>query len=189
MVGAVALSLIPVAIKQRIGGDIGVETAVSALFAIGIAVGSISAAVASHERIDLRAMPFSAVLMGLSLLDLGRIMLELPPTTSETPLATFLASANGLHIGLDVLLLSGAGGVFVVPVFAAVQAWAEPVRRARVIGGANVMTALFMVGGSLASAGLLSLAGLSEPMVMIGLGLLNLGFGAWVYRFSRQRDA
>ena len=57
LVGAVTLSLAPVIIKSRIGAGIEVETAVNLFFAIGIAVGSLLAAVFSHGRIRLAAAP------------------------------------------------------------------------------------------------------------------------------------
>jgi acyl-[acyl-carrier-protein]-phospholipid O-acyltransferase/long-chain-fatty-acid--[acyl-carrier-protein] ligase len=47
LVGAVALSLAPVVVKSRIGGGVEVETAINLFFAIGIAVGSLLAAISS----------------------------------------------------------------------------------------------------------------------------------------------
>ncbi|MBM3608900.1 MAG: MFS transporter, partial [Alphaproteobacteria bacterium] len=71
MVGAIALSLVPVIIKERTGGGIEVTTTINALFAIGIAVGSLLAAIIAHGRISLLPVPVAAVLMGLFLIDLG----------------------------------------------------------------------------------------------------------------------
>ena len=188
MVGAVALSLIPVMVKQRIGGDINVETAISALFAIGIAVGSLSAAGLAHGEINLRSTPAAAVAMAAALIDLGVTMGGFDKTETEMPLGTFLFSATGMHVAFDVLMLSTAGGLFVVPLFAAVQAWAPDAHRARVVAGANVLTALFMVAGSLISSLLLSVLGISEPIVLVGLGLLNLGMAIWLYPFAHEEN-
>ena len=48
---------------------------------------------------------------------------------------------------IDLAGLAIAGGLYIVPTFAAVQAWAGADRRARVIAGVNVLNAAFMVGG------------------------------------------
>ena len=71
MSGAIALSLVPVVVRNKTGGGIEVETAVSALFALGIGIGSISAAVIAHGRIYLKTVPFAAFGMAAFLIDLG----------------------------------------------------------------------------------------------------------------------
>jgi acyl-[acyl-carrier-protein]-phospholipid O-acyltransferase/long-chain-fatty-acid--[acyl-carrier-protein] ligase len=156
LVGAVSLSLVPVLIKQRIGGGVDVETAVSALFAVGIATGSVLAAVIARGRIRLTPVPVSAVLMASFLLDLG--------------LAT------------RALGLAAAAGMFVVPAFAAVQAWAKEARRARVIAAVNILSSLYMVGATLVTAVLQSsFVGVSEPQLLILLGVLNLGAAVYFW--------
>ena len=55
MLGGITLSLVPVFIKSRIGGGIEVETAVNLFFAIGIGLGSLSAAGLAHGRIEFVA--------------------------------------------------------------------------------------------------------------------------------------
>ncbi len=181
MTGAVALSLIPIIVKNRIGGGIDVETAISALFAIGIAVGSLVAAVISHGRILLLPVPVAALIMAAFLVDLGLATIGMPETTTELSIGQFFGSVSGMRIIVDVIGLSAAGGLFVVPAFAAVQSWAGEDRRARVIAAVNIVTSLFIVGGSLVAA-LLQLASLSEPLLLIGLGVLNIGAAVWFFR-------
>ena len=48
--------------------------------------------------------------------------------------------------------LACAGGLFVVPVFTAIQADAPIDRRARIVGGVNILNAGFIVLGVLATA-------------------------------------
>ncbi|MDB5569045.1 MAG: aas [Hyphomicrobiales bacterium] len=172
MVGAVALSLIPVVVKHKTGGGIEVETAITGLFAIGIALGSLLAAWVSHGRIFLLPTPVSALLMAGFLVDVGLATWSLPQATGTIGLSEFLGGATGLRIAIDVFGLAVAGGLFVVPVFSAVQAWAGEDRRARVIAGVNIVTSLFMVGGSLVTAAL-QFAGLGEPLLLSMLGALN----------------
>jgi acyl-[acyl-carrier-protein]-phospholipid O-acyltransferase/long-chain-fatty-acid--[acyl-carrier-protein] ligase len=181
MTGAIALSLVPVLIKTRIGGGIDVETAVSALFAIGVGLGSVLAAVVAEGRIRLLPVPLSGLVMAAFLLDLGVATLGLPKAAGEVTLGAFFASALGLRIAIDVAGLAAAGGMFVVPIFSAVQAWAGEDRRARVIAAINIMNAIFMVGGAIIVAALQA-AGASEPALLLSLGLLNAAFALWLFR-------
>src|SRR5262249_53758467 len=64
------------------------------------------------------------------------------------------------------------GGLFVVPSFAAVQAWSAPAERARVIAAGNVMGAAFMVAASLAVA-LLQAIGVHVAWLLTALALAN----------------
>lgn len=173
MTGAVALALIPVVIKDRTGGGIEVQTAISALFAIGIAAGSLIAAVIAHGRIILLPVPVSAALMALFLGDLALATGGLAKASLGTGLSDFFQSAAGLRIAVDVIGLSAAGGLFVVPAFAAVQAWAGEDRRARVVAAVNIVTSIFIVTGALGTALLQSL-GLSEPFLLGLLAVLNI---------------
>jgi acyl-[acyl-carrier-protein]-phospholipid O-acyltransferase/long-chain-fatty-acid--[acyl-carrier-protein] ligase len=183
MTGAVALSLVPVVIKHRIGGGIDVESAVSALFAVGIGLGSLLAAVLAHGRILLLPTPVSALFMAGFLIDLGLATYSLPRAAAQVALTDFFTSGIGIRIAIDVLGLAAAAGMFVVPVFSAVQAWAREDRRARVIAGVNIVNSLFIVGGALTTALLQSgLVGLSEPLLLILLGTLNIGASLYFFR-------
>ena len=173
MTGAVALSLIPVIVKQRVGGSIEVETAITALFAIGISAGSLLAAILAHGRIILLPVPVAGALMALFLGDLAFATHGLAHTNAEVSLTQFFQSAIGVRIAIDVIGLSAAGGLFVVPAFAAVQAWAGEDRRARVVAAVNILTSLFIVAGVLCTAALQK-TGLSEPLLLGLLALANL---------------
>jgi acyl-[acyl-carrier-protein]-phospholipid O-acyltransferase / long-chain-fatty-acid--[acyl-carrier-protein] ligase len=181
LVGAVALSLIPVAIKSRIGAGIGVETAINALFAVGIAIGSVLAAVIARGRILLRPAPYLLVVLAALFVDVGLTTGALPEATTQVDLAAFFTSASGLHVGLAVMAISAVAGLFVVPIFAAVQAWAGEDRRARVIGAVNALNAIYMVAGSLATSLLLKFAGLNEPQALVALGVSNIFAAVYVY--------
>jgi acyl-[acyl-carrier-protein]-phospholipid O-acyltransferase / long-chain-fatty-acid--[acyl-carrier-protein] ligase len=182
-VGAITLSLVPVIIKSRIGGGVEVETAITLVFAVGVAAGSMLAAVLSHGRIELAPAPFLLLILGAFAIDLGAATSALAPAHETIGLAQFFSSAGGRRIVFDVLVCSGAAGLFVVPIFAAVQSWAGEDRRARVIGAVNTLSAIYMVAGSLATTLLLKLSGLSESAAMIVLGVAN--FAAAIYLFRR----
>lgn len=181
MVGAIALSLVPVVIKERTGGGIEVTTAINALFAIGIAAGSLLAAVIAHGRISLLPVPVSALLMGVFLIDLGFATAAMPQHAAQTGMSAFFASAAGWRVTIDVIGLAAAGGLFIVPAFAAVQAWAGEDRRARVVAATNILTAIMIVGGAAATAALQA-AKFSEPLLIGALGALNALMAIWFFR-------
>jgi acyl-[acyl-carrier-protein]-phospholipid O-acyltransferase/long-chain-fatty-acid--[acyl-carrier-protein] ligase len=183
MVGAITLSLVPVIIKSRIGGGVEVETAITLVFAVGVAIGSLLAALLSHGRIELAPAPFLLIIMGVFAIDLGAVTSALAPTSETIGLVQFFGDASGRRIVFDVLAYSCAAGLFVVPIFAAVQSWAGEDRRARVIGAVNTLNSIYMVVGSLVTTLLLKLAGLSESGAMVLLGVAN--FAAAIYLFRR----
>jgi acyl-[acyl-carrier-protein]-phospholipid O-acyltransferase/long-chain-fatty-acid--[acyl-carrier-protein] ligase len=71
MVGAIVLSLLPALVKGDIGGTEGVVTVCLAVFAIGVAAGSLFAAQLSHVRPNLALVPIGAIVMGIVGLDLA----------------------------------------------------------------------------------------------------------------------
>lgn len=189
LVGAVTLSLVPVIIKSRIGAGIEVETAINLFFAVGIAFGSLLAAVIAHGRIRLAPAPFLLLALAAVLIDLGLATGALPQASAEIGLYDFFTSAVGLHVLVDILVLSALSGLFVVPVFAAVQAWAGVEQRARVIGAVNTLNSVYIVAGSLGTTLLLKLAGLSESAVLTLLGLATIAAAAYLFwRLPKRVD-
>jgi acyl-[acyl-carrier-protein]-phospholipid O-acyltransferase/long-chain-fatty-acid--[acyl-carrier-protein] ligase len=180
---AVAVSLVPVIIRHKIGGGIDVETAITTLLAFGIGFGSIMAAMIARGRIFLRPVPYAALGMAFFLIDLGLATAQVPTATAEVTLGEFLRMGLGIRIAADVAGVAAAGGLFVVPIFAAVQAASAKDKHARVIGGVNILNALMMVAGTLAVAVLQSrLIGLSEPVLLALFGFLNIGAAVAVHR-------
>ncbi|MFN5453332.1 acyl-[ACP]--phospholipid O-acyltransferase [Bradyrhizobium sp.] len=173
LVGAVVLSLLPALVKDVVGGTEGVVTLCLAIFAIGIAIGSLFAAHLSHVRPNLALVPIGAILMGVLGLDLSWAIATTETAKGLTPLG-FIGSWAGARMLIDFALFAFGGGLFVVPAFAAVQAWSEPDERARIIAAGNVLQAAFMVVGSLGVAGLQA-AGVSIAWIFFGLALASFG--------------
>jgi acyl-[acyl-carrier-protein]-phospholipid O-acyltransferase/long-chain-fatty-acid--[acyl-carrier-protein] ligase len=173
LVGIIALSLLPTVIKDRLGGTQEVITLALVVFTIGITTGSVLAARASKLRPNLALVPVGALLMGLSCLDLAWVVSGLAPGAEPSTLGERLGWVTGFRFAFDLFVLAGAGGLFIVPCFAAVQSWAPVNRRARVVAAVNVLNAAFMTGASLAVAGL-QFAGLDVPPLLVALGACNL---------------
>jgi acyl-[acyl-carrier-protein]-phospholipid O-acyltransferase / long-chain-fatty-acid--[acyl-carrier-protein] ligase len=181
LVGFVALSLLPALVKGVLGGSEGVVTTCLAGFTVGIAVGSLLAAQASHGRPNLSLVPLGALGMGIFALAVaGVAWMSAPGPEPLTPTA-LVASGSGLALLGGLCGLAVAGGLFIVPSFAAVQAWAPADRRARVIAAVNVLNAAYMVGAG-AVVAVLQAAGVGVPALFAALGVLSLAAAAVVVR-------
>jgi acyl-[acyl-carrier-protein]-phospholipid O-acyltransferase / long-chain-fatty-acid--[acyl-carrier-protein] ligase len=181
MVGAVVLSLLPPLVMHTVGGAETVVTIYLAVFAVAIGAGSGLASWLSAGRIILLPAALGALLIGLFSLDLGIALLRLPMTETTTVLgpSAFFARPIAWHAAIDLALLAVAGGLMIVPSFAAIQAWAAPERRARIVAAVNVLNAAFMVGGALAVA-LLQKAGVGIPVLFFGIAVVGLGAAVWI---------
>src|SRR5271166_1652963 len=173
LVGAVALSLMPPLVKSALAGNEQVVTACLAVFSISIAIGSGLAAWLAAGRIILLPTVIGAVLLGLFAIDLGWSTMGPPPTAGLTGYLSIFASVRGTRFALDLAGLAVAGGLFIVPTFAAVQAWAGADRRARVVAAVNVLNAAFMAGSTLIVA-LLQKSGVTTSQLFLALGIASL---------------
>lgn len=181
VVGSVVLSLLPAMVKDHIGGTEGVVTLGLTTFVIGIAIGSGLAARASHGTPNLALVPLGAVLMGVFALILGGLAAMMSAGPVPVGPAAVLSSGTGLAVIAALCGLAIAGGLFIVPAFAAVQAWSPPERRARVIAAVNVMNAAYMVVGGAIVAGLQA-AGIGVGAIFAVLGVLSIAAVAYVVR-------
>jgi len=173
LVGAVSLSLMPPLVKNVLGGNEEVVTTCLAIFSISIAIGSGLAAWLAAGRIILLPTVIGAVLLGLAAIDLGFSTLGAAPVRSLDGYFAIFTSTRGLHLALDLASLAAAGGLFIVPTFAAVQAWAGADRRARVVAGVNVLNAAFMASSTVIVA-MLQTVGMTASQLFILLGAASL---------------
>ncbi|GJD60479.1 acyl-[ACP]--phospholipid O-acyltransferase [Methylobacterium frigidaeris] len=173
LVGAVVLALLPALVKGTFGGDETVVTALLALFSIGVALGSGLASWLCAGRIVMLPTPIAALAMGLVSLDLAHVAATSVPPPSAIGALDFLGSWRGARIAIDFVLLAAAAGLFIVPSFAALQAWTPKERRARVIAASNVLAAALIVLGAVGLA-VLQKAGLSSAGQFLIVGIANL---------------
>jgi acyl-[acyl-carrier-protein]-phospholipid O-acyltransferase/long-chain-fatty-acid--[acyl-carrier-protein] ligase len=178
LTGIIVLSLLPPLVGKVLGGNEEVVTAFLAVFSVAVAIGSGLAAWLARGRIVLWPTPLGAVIIGLCALDLGWANDGLEPAAALSGIGAVLGSLRGLRSLIDLAGIAIGGGLFIVPAFAAVQAWAGIDRRARVVAAVNVLNAAFMVGGSLAVS-MLQKNGIGTPTLFLGLGGANL-LAAWL---------
>jgi acyl-[acyl-carrier-protein]-phospholipid O-acyltransferase/long-chain-fatty-acid--[acyl-carrier-protein] ligase len=173
LVGALVLSLLPPLVSFNIGGSEQVVTLFLTIFSVSVGIGSGLAAWLAAGRIVLLPTVVATVLLGLFSLDLGWTASRVVPATGPLSIAGYFAAPHSIHIAVDLAGLAIAGGLFIVPVFTAIQVWAGTDRRARVVAAVNVLNAAFMVVGAIVLA-LLQKLGLSTPVLFALIGAANL---------------
>jgi acyl-[acyl-carrier-protein]-phospholipid O-acyltransferase / long-chain-fatty-acid--[acyl-carrier-protein] ligase len=174
LAGAVVTVVMQSLVKDVLGGNEEVITTCNAIFAISIAIGSGLAAWLAAGRIILLPTLIGGVLLGIFALDIGLSTMWAQPIADLAGYWDIFKSGRGIRFVIGLAGIAISGGLFIVPVFSAVQAWAGPDRRARVIAGVNVVNAGFMAGSTAIVAALQGLAHLSTPGVFVLLGLASL---------------
>ena len=169
LVGIVVLALLPPLIKLLIGGNEDTVTAYLALFSVAVGIGSGLAALIARGRIVLNTTLAGCVLIAVFALDLGATTLGVAEVAEPQGPGAVFSSALGLHAAFDLAGLAIAGGLFIVPAFAAVQAWAGAAYRARTVAAVNVLNAAFMTGATILVAALQKF-GATVPMLFLSIG-------------------
>lgn len=170
-VGAIVLSVLPLVVKDLLGGSELAVTYFLTIFAVSVGIGSALAAWLCAGRVVLLPAVVGTALMAVFSLDLFFLLggLTLPATDS---LLVFVGQGDVIRASVDMAGLAISGALLVVPSFAALQSWAKAERRARTVAGANALSAGFMTVGGLALAGAFH-AGVGVAQVFAGLAVLN----------------
>jgi acyl-[acyl-carrier-protein]-phospholipid O-acyltransferase / long-chain-fatty-acid--[acyl-carrier-protein] ligase len=173
LVGALVMSLLPPMVSFHIGGSEEVVTVFLTIFSVAVAIGSALAAWLAHGRIILFPTLVAAVLLGLFSIDLGWTTSAMAPAGHPLSIGEFFSARYSIHVAIDLAGLAMSGGLFIVPAFSAVQAWAGADHRARVVAAINVLNAAFMVVGAIILAVLQKL-GLGDSLLFALIGVANL---------------
>jgi acyl-[acyl-carrier-protein]-phospholipid O-acyltransferase/long-chain-fatty-acid--[acyl-carrier-protein] ligase len=181
VIGAVVMSLLPPMVKEGLGGSELVVSVYLAVFAVSIAVGSGIGSWLSSGRIVLLPVPIAAIVMGLFAIGLGWSLVSAAAPGPEMDVGQFFQQGVAWRVGFTLFGLAVAGGVFIVPAFAATQSWSDPGSRARIVAAVNVLSAAFMVGGAVAVA-ILEKLGLTIGQLCFVLGAVCFASAAWIFK-------
>lgn len=176
LVGATFLAQLPTFGKISLGGDEGVVTLLLMVFSVGIGAGSLLCNRLLRGEIQLTYVPFGALGISLFALELYFAVTGSQPVQAGSAVGAtqFLSDWSGWRVVLDMFLIAASGGIYVVPLNAAIQARSEQAHRARNIATVNIMNALFMVISAVASA-LLLVLDFTVPELFLVLAFFNLG--------------
>lgn len=179
--GAVVLALTGPLIKNAMGVAEEVITVYLAVFTVAVAIGSALAAWLASGRIVLLPTVLGGLLLAAFCIDIGARLWGVESAVTGRGVAEVFGTWQGVHIAFDIAGIAIAGGLFIVPAFSALQAWAGPERRARVIAANNVLNAAFMVASGLAIAVVQGL-GATPQALFVFLGIANLAVAVAVFR-------
>src|SRR5262245_5768432 len=182
--GAAILALLPIYTKDVLQTDEHVITFFLALFCAGIALGSLLCERLSDRKLELGLVPLGSI--GMSIFAIDLFFAGVPTTGHVRPgellgLGAFLALPGSWRVVADLTLLATFSGLYIVPLNTLIQQRADAAERSRVVAGANILSALFMV----AASGLLLLCyaiNLSVGQIFALLALMNAGVAVYIYR-------
>jgi acyl-[acyl-carrier-protein]-phospholipid O-acyltransferase / long-chain-fatty-acid--[acyl-carrier-protein] ligase len=181
LIGATYLSQFPNYGKDVIGGNEQVVTLLLTAFSLGIGIGSLLCNSLLKGATSAQYVPLGALGMSVFAADLYFASGHAVAGGALTGALEFLSHAANWRILADLVLIAVFGGVYIVPLYAIVQARTEPGYRSRTIGGLNVMNALFMVVAALATT-LMLWAEFTIPQVFLTLALLNALVALYICR-------
>lgn len=175
--GAIWLTQLPQYTAHYLGGDAGVATALLVIFSVGVGAGSLLC-----HTLARWLRPGTLVLLGGGLMAVIGVILPFQAHTGELlALRAWLAQPGSAYALATLTLIGAASGLYIVPLYAQIQASAGIGERARVIAGINVLNALFMVASALAALVWLGIAQASLHSLLIALAVAT-GVTTWRWR-------
>ncbi|WP_363350678.1 acyl-[ACP]--phospholipid O-acyltransferase [Methylocystis echinoides] len=181
--GSIAMSLMPPLVTQSLHGAESVVTLHLAIFAIAIGVGSGLAAFLLKGRIVLLPAVVGAAIIAAASIDLGVMELRRAAegSVSNLDIAAYFDQPGALRASIDLALLALAGGLMIVPSFAAIQAQSPADQRARTVAAVNVHNAAFMALGG-AGVAFLQSKGVTLAELFLGMGAVAFLSAIWIRR-------
>jgi acyl-[acyl-carrier-protein]-phospholipid O-acyltransferase/long-chain-fatty-acid--[acyl-carrier-protein] ligase len=184
LVAVAVVSQFPNYAKDVLGADNQVVTLFLTLNSLGIGAGSLLAGRLLGSKISVKLVPISALAMAIFAADLwlsdGRHI-----GSGLMSAAEFLGVAQNWRVSLDLVGVAIGAGIFIVPLYALMQAKSESAHRSRVVAANNVWNALFMVAAGLGSALMLKLgASVTDIFLAVGAANLAVALGTWRLRRS-----
>ena len=171
-VGATYLSVVPTFGKELLHANEQAVTLLNAAFTIGIATGSLLCERFSRSRIELGLVPLAA--LGLSVASFDVFIAGIPQAPAETlTFTTFFSHGPALRAFIDLTLVGTFGALYIVPLYAAMQARVAGQYCSRMLAALNITNALFMVVSALFTMGLYRV-GVTIPGVFLIVGIMNI---------------
>ncbi len=178
LVGATFLAQFPTYGKDIIGGNEQVVTLFLTIFTVGIGIGSLLCNKLLRGEIVATYVPLGILGMTLFTVDL---YFASKYTFTSAPgeligVFSFLSHLTSWRILGDLFLISICSGIYIVPLYAIMQARTELSHRSRTVASNNILNALFMVVSALGTS-LMLIMDFSVTQVFLTIAFLN-GFVA-----------
>ena len=160
-IGSVLIAIFPALVKNYLGADERVVTMFTAIFSIGIAIGSVAINRLLKSQVSARFAPASVIAMGSFVLLFYFVALSWHRHGAEiTTLTNFVSHPSAALMIFALLGVAVTGGMFVVPLYAFLTTTVPKSETSRTVGANNIVNSGAMVAGL---------------AVSIGLGLIGVG--------------
>ncbi len=179
LIGSVILAQIPNLTKVHLLGDQTVVTFILCIFTVSVAIGSLACERLSSGGEDGKPhVEIGIVPLGAAGITLAGIDLYFAIAGAGAPMLRdwfgFLAAPGAWRVVLDVFVIGVSGGLYIVPLYAFIQARSPETHRARMIAVINILNAVFMVAGAVLAIVWLGVAGLSIPSLLLLVMTANI---------------
>ena len=172
LVGAFMLTMLPIAVKDAMGGTEAVVTVYLAVFTVAVGLGSALVAWLAAGRIALLPAPIGTLLIAAFGLDLALTLDSVSLLQGGPSLGVFFSRPDSWRVAVDLAGMAIGAALLSVPSFAALQAWAPAGRRSRVIAAVNALAALFIAAGG-GGVALTQVSSVTPAMAIAGFALVN----------------
>jgi acyl-[acyl-carrier-protein]-phospholipid O-acyltransferase / long-chain-fatty-acid--[acyl-carrier-protein] ligase len=174
LVGATFLAQFPTYSKDIIGGNEELVTLFLSVFTIGVGIGSLLCNKLLNGEVEATFVPLGIIGVTVFTVDLyfasqygfingsGELM----------GAGAFLSHISSWRILGDMFMISVSSGIYIVPLYAIIQARSEPDYRSRIIASNNILNALFMVISAVGTVLMLGI-GFDVAQVFLTIALLN----------------
>ncbi|MDC0865228.1 MFS transporter, partial [Rickettsiaceae bacterium] len=183
-IGAIVLAQIPSLARNTLGVDENVSNLFLAIFSIGVGLGSFLSNKLLNHKISTKYLLISVIGISVFCTDLF-FATKIASITYEPEhlknISQFLSRGHYIRILVDLLGLSACGGLYVVPLFAAIQYFTAPQYRSRVVASNNLINSTFMAVSTVFSS-LLFFLNFSIPYIILTVSILNLVVAIYIYK-------
>lgn len=188
LVGFIFLAQFPVYGKEVIGGNEDIVTLFLTVFSVGIVLGALVCNRLLKGKISGSFAHIGALGMSAFIVLLYVVSPDgLAETESYIGIREFVG-INHLLVLFSLLMVAVFGGVYIVPLYAIMQSRSEDSHRSRTVAANNILNALFMVGGALATMAALKMH-MRVTDIFLALAVLNIPVAWLVHRIVRRQQA
>jgi len=185
--GATFLTQTPEFSKVILNGNESVVIFLLTLFSVGVSIGSLLCKTLTKNQVSFKLLPFGIAGLSVFAIDLYFSLSALNINSSTLLGIGELSQVPGSwRVFADLFFLGFSGGLYIVPLYASMQAYSPISHRARVIGANNIFNAIFMVTSAIFAIVILNVLKLSLPQLFLVTGILNIMFGVFLYFKLKQ---
>jgi acyl-[acyl-carrier-protein]-phospholipid O-acyltransferase/long-chain-fatty-acid--[acyl-carrier-protein] ligase len=174
LVGATFLAQFPTYSKDIIGGNEQLVTLFLSVFTIGVGIGSLLCNQLLKGEVEATYVPLGIIGVTVFTVDLYFSSQNMFLRTGEEMIGAraFLSHFTSWRILGDMFMISVSSGIYIVPLYAIIQARSEPSYRSRIIASNNILNALFMVISAIGTVVMLTV-GFNVNQVFLTIAVMN----------------